>query len=82
VSGSVVFALVLVSLIIGGHAGNMFAEHTAHIRSMNAITGRYLAEKAYLDTLTADLLNELKQSTTQVKSSLKKKSKEVKRHGK
>lgn len=81
-SGATAVTLALVCLMIGGTAGSMYSEYTAHVRNMNAITARYLAEKAYLDTLTADLMAELKRNVTQVKSSLKKKPKEAKRHGK
>lgn len=81
-NGGTVLTLALVCLMIGGTAGSMYSEYTAHIRNMNAITARYLAEKTYLDTLTAELMTEIKQNVTQVKTSLKKTSKEAKRHGK
>ncbi|MDD2319146.1 MAG: hypothetical protein PHO83_03745 [Geobacteraceae bacterium] len=76
-----VLTLALCCLMLGGTAGSMYQTYTSHYRNMEAMTGRYLAEKAWLDARTAELIAEVEHYATEVKKNLKKK-KEIKKHGK
>ncbi len=81
-SAPAAITLVLVALVIGCSAGSIWQTWTAHYRNMEAMTGRYLAEKAWLDARTAELLAEVEKDAREVKADLKKHSKGGKKHGK
>jgi hypothetical protein len=77
-----VVALALVALMIGCSAGSMYQTWTAHYRNMEAMTGRYLAEKAWLSARTTEILAEVERDASEVKADLKKHSKGGQKHGK
>jgi hypothetical protein len=74
VSAPAALTLALVALMIGCTAGSMYQIWTAHYRNMEAMTGRYLAEKAWLDARTAEILDEVERDAMDVKRQLKQKS--------
>jgi hypothetical protein len=70
-SAPAAITLVLVALVIGCSAGSIWQTWTAHYRNMEAMTGRYLAEKAWLDARTTEILAEVERDATDVKQQLK-----------
>jgi len=71
--------LIMIALVIGIAAGSICQTCTGHYRHMEAMTGRYLAEKNWLDARAAEMMADLKKEATQVKSDLERSSKEVRR---
>jgi len=71
VSAGAGLTLALLTLIIGCTAGSMYQTWSAYHRNMEAMTGRYLAEKAWLDARTAEALAELEGHGKAVKEELK-----------
>jgi len=70
-SAPAALTLALAALILGCTAGSMYQTWSAYYRNMEAMTGRYLAEKAWLDARTAEFLSEVKSGAMDVKQQLK-----------
>jgi len=71
VSAGAGLLLCACSLTMGIVFGSLWQSWSGHHRNMEAMTGRYLAEKAWLDARTAEALAELEGHGKAVKEELK-----------